>query len=198
MTPSVNDDNTMCSLYADDSYLWRSVRNLIFIFSELQKQINAISKWCNKWGFKINEDKTVAMIFTRKSVTKYSNLGIKINGRTLNIVNKVKFLGLIFDSRLTWKEHIQHLVSKSIAKINLLRSLTGQKWGAGKRSLLTIYRTLIRSRLDYGCQILYTASKRQLKQLDTIQHTCLRICCGAMKSTSFMLSSRNAARCLFH
>src|SRR6218665_2045895 len=65
----------------------------------------------------------------------------------------------------------------------LLRSLTGQKWGASKRSLLTIYRTLNRSRLDYECQILYTASKRLLKQLDTIQHTCLRICCGAMKST---------------
>src|SRR6218665_3621814 len=64
-----------------------------------------------------------------------------------------------------------------------VRSLTGQKWGASKRSLLTIYRTLIRSRLDYGCQILYTASKHLLKQLDTIQHTCLRICCGAMKST---------------
>ena len=132
----------MCSLYADDSAVWRSGRNLTFIFSELQKQINAISKWCNKWGFKINEDKTVVMIFTRKSVTKYSNLGIKINGKTLNIVDKVKFLGLIFDSRLTWKEHIQHLVNKSKAKINLLRSLTGQKWEACKRSLLTIYRTL--------------------------------------------------------
>src|SRR6218665_49385 len=125
--PSVNDHNTRCSLYADDSAVWGSGRNLTFIFRELQKQINATSKWCNKWGFKINEDKTVVMIFTRKTVAKYSNLGIKINGKTLNIVDKVKFIGLIFDSRLTWKEHIQHLVNKSKVKINLLRSLTGQK-----------------------------------------------------------------------
>ena len=33
--PSVNDNSTMCSLYADDSVLWRSGRNLTFIFSEL-------------------------------------------------------------------------------------------------------------------------------------------------------------------
>jgi len=72
----------MCSLYADDSAVWRSRRNLTFIFNELQKQINAISNGCNKWGFKLNWDKTVMMIFTRKSAAKYSNLSIKIYGKT--------------------------------------------------------------------------------------------------------------------
>ena len=181
--PASNDNKTMCSLYADDSALWKTGKNLNFIFIELQKQMNKISKWCNKWGFKINEEKTVMMIFTRKSISKYSNLNIKINNKVIKIVDKVKFLGLIFDPRLTWKEHIKHLADKSKSKINLLRSLTGQNWGASKKSLLAIYRTLIRSRLEYGCHVLYTASKGVLKQLDTIQASCLRICCGAMIST---------------
>ena len=36
------------------------------------------------------------MIFTKENVAKYSNLGIKINGKTLTTVDKVKFFGLIF------------------------------------------------------------------------------------------------------
>ena len=151
--PTANDNETQMSLYADDSAVWRSGRNIQFIIKELQQQMDAISKWCRKWGFKINEDKTVYMVFTRKS------------------------------SRMTWGGHIDYIVEKSKRKINLLRSLTGQSWGASKTSLLKIYRSLIRSRLDYGCSVIYTASENQLKKLDVIQSTCLRICCGAMRTT---------------
>ena len=63
---------------------------------------------------------------------------------------------------------------------DLMKSVAGNKWGASKIALLTIYRTLIRSRLDYGCEAYYTASKTQLARLDQIQFICLRIYCGAL------------------
>jgi len=49
----------------------RIIIGMLKISNELEKQIKAISKWCNKWGFKINEDKTVVMIFTRKSADEF-------------------------------------------------------------------------------------------------------------------------------
>ena len=51
-------------------------------------------------------------------------------------------------------------------------------------ALLTIYKALVRSRLDYGSEAFYTAADTQLKRLDTIQGKCLRLACGAMRSTA--------------
>src|SRR6218665_1181665 len=89
------------------------------------------------------------MIFTRKRVAKYSNLGIKINGKTLNMVDKVKFLGLIFDSRISKQNQSQN---KFVKKPNRPEVGSQQEVVIGNLG----YITLIRSRLDYGCQILYT------------------------------------------
>ena len=61
-----------------------------------------------------------------------------------------------------------------------MRYLSGTKFGADKKTLMTIYKTLIRSKLNYGCQ----ANPSQLKRLDVIQATALRIATGAYKSTT--------------
>ena len=123
------------------------------------------------------------MIFTKKRNTNPKNTRIQINDIPIKFVSTVKFLGLIFDSKLTWNDHIQYLLDKSKSKINLLRSLSGHTWGASKKAMMSIYRALIRSRLDYGSQIFHTASKSALGKLETIQTTCLRLSCGAIRTT---------------
>ena len=64
-----------------------------------------------------------------------------------------------------------------------MRNVSAQSWGASKKALLTLYKALVRSRLDYGCEAFYSAPTSQLQRLDNIQHKCLRLCCGAMVST---------------
>ena len=71
--------------------------------------------------------------------------------------HQVKFLGVIFDRKLNWKAHIGYVVDRCKKVLNVMRSLTGQRWGADKRSLLMIYRALIRSKMDYACQAYDTA-----------------------------------------
>ena len=62
--------------------------------------------------------------------------------------------------------------------------MTGHHWGAGKQSMLKIYRTLIRPKMEYAMEIFYTANKASWKKLEIIQSTCLRLACGAMRSTA--------------
>jgi hypothetical protein len=102
---------------------------------------------------------------------------------TTENVKHSKLLGLIFDQTLTWREHIKYVAAKARKSINLLVTLKGQTWGSNKSSLLQIYRSIIRSKFDYGSELLYTASNANLKILDSIQHGCLSICCGAAKTT---------------
>ena len=71
-------------------------------------------------------------------------------------------------------------------RLNLLRTLCGTWWGGHPQTLLTLYRVLIRSVLDYGSFIYATASKSRLAVLDRLQNRGLRICLGAMRSTNTM------------
>ena len=65
-----------------------------------------------------------------------------------------------------------------------MRAVAGNTWGTNKKVLLTIYRSLIRSVLDYGAIAYYSASESTKSRLDVIQHKALRIACGAFCSTS--------------
>jgi len=178
------EQNTETSLFADDSAIWRSGRNLVNIQNQLQKDIDKIGIWCNMWGFKLNEKKTIAMVFSRSYQNRQEKLKLSINGIEINTVTTAKFLGITFDQELHWTEHIQNIVNNCKARINLLRSLTGQDWGAGKYTLLRIYRTLIRPRLDYGLELFHTATKSNWKKLEVLQNVCLKIACGSMRGSA--------------
>jgi len=182
--PSPMDAKTLSSIFADDSATWRSGRNLKLLNDKLQHHLDRVSEWSQQWGFKLSETKTVAILFTRSHRVDESAITLSINGTPLKVEKTAKFLGVVFDRQLTWKPHITHVTDKAKKVTNLLRNVSGQTWGASKKSLLTIYRTLIRSRIEFGCEVYHTAPKSQLKRLDTMQSQCLRRCCGAFCSTA--------------
>ena len=171
------------SIYADDCAAWKVGRNLKQLSKSIQGYLDQIIKWTETWGFKLNTDKSVAVLFTNSK--KFQNsINLTIQGKTLKVEKEAKFLGVTYDRQLTWKTHITNIVEKSKKAFQLMRNVAGHNWGASKRALLTIYRALVRSRLDYGAEAFYTASRSQLKRLDEIQSKCLRVCCRAFKTTA--------------
>jgi ribonuclease HI len=173
--------NVETSLFADDSCVFKSGKNLDQIVKTVQENLDKIAQWCDLWGFKINTEKTVAVLFTHRIDRIETNL--TINGKIVKVEKTAKFLGVIFDSKLTWNAHIEFIEQKCKKRLNLMRMISGQAWGASKKSLLMIYRALIRSVLDYGSIAYNTASAASKQRLDRIQHAALRIACGAFKNT---------------
>ena len=68
-------------------------------------------------------------------------------------------------------------------KLNLLKVLAHTDWGADRCVLLRLYRTLIRSKLDYGCIVYGSARKSYLQMLDTVHHQGLRLALGAFRTS---------------
>ena len=92
-----------------------------------------------------------------------------------------RFLGVYFDTTLTWAEHIEKVVGKCKKVLNVMRCLTGKEWVDGRSSLRTIYVELIRSVIDYGSKAYGSAARTSLERLDVIQG--LRICSGAFRTS---------------
>ena len=63
--------------------------------------------WCAKWRNKLNPEKTKVIIFSRSVLIRKTELNLKLYGKTLKIYPEVKFLGITFDSQLTFKNTLR-------------------------------------------------------------------------------------------
>ena len=104
-----------------------------------------------------------------------------LHGAGIPVVVQYKFLGVIFDRKLSFIPHINHLKAKCQKALQLLRVVAHTDWGADKSTLLKLYRSLVRSKLDYGCFIYGSARKAYLRCLDSIHLLGLRI--GALRTS---------------
>ena len=69
----------------------------------------------------------------------------------------MKYLGVIFDQRLTWKLHINDLVRRCQKPFMIMEKVSKQDWGGDRASLKLLYFALIRSKIDYA-SFLYSSA----------------------------------------
>ena len=92
-------------------------------------------------------------------------------------MEKVKFLGIIFHRKLSFFPHLCYLKNKCAKDLNLLRVIARTSY-ADQQTVLHLYRSLIRSKLDYGCVVYGAARDSYLQMLDLIQNHALQLCLG--------------------
>jgi hypothetical protein len=67
---------------------------------------------CSEVRLSVNPDKTGLIAFTRKRKLQ-GFFEPQLSGVKLSLSGSVKYLGVILDSRLNWKEHVQVKVTKA-------------------------------------------------------------------------------------
>ena len=149
---------------------------------KVQLAINQISSWANKKGFKFSTSKSVVVHFCRIRGV-HPDPDLYLYDQRISCVEEARFLGLIFDKRLTWMPHLKMLKTKCLNAMKILNVLSHTNWGADRQTLLRLYRALILSKLNYGCEIYSSASRHSLKVLDSIHHSGIRFATGAFRSS---------------
>lgn len=169
-------------LYVDDLVIYTSSQYIPSIERRLQTSISRIEQWTKTNGFKFSTQKTVATHFHRKRGLQ-TEPSLFLYGNPIIFKSSTKYLGMIFDQRLRWTDHITMLKTKTTKALNILKCLSNTKWGGDRTTLLRLYRSIIRSKIDYGCFVYWTASKNQLQRLDPVHNAAIRICTGAFRSS---------------
>ena len=171
-----------CSLYVDDFLICYRSKHIHTIERQLQQCLNKIQKWALENGFKFSKTKTQCMHFCQLR-RLHNDPVLKLDGVEIPVVDQYKFLGVIFDRKLSFIPHINYLKAKCHKALQLLRVVAHTDWGADKSTLLKLYRSLVRSKLDYGCFIYGSARKSYLRCLDSIHHLGLRLALGALRTS---------------
>ena len=155
-------------LYADDVLLYRVISNEADTIC-LQNDLFTLENWANTWQIKFNPSKCIHVAITRKKTSiKHC---YQIHSQQIQQSNSAKYLGVVIDQHLTWKEHVNNICSKAIkAKAFLQRNL--HQCPASVKS--NCYTSLVRPILEYAAVVWSPHLQCQKNQIEKIQRSAAR------------------------
>ena len=169
------------SLYADDVALWITSDSIKIAESCMQKALDALNRWAQTWKMKINEEKTTYTVFSL--AYKLQAVTLNMQGKRLKQDNHPVYLGLTLDQRLTWAGQIEKSTLRAKLRMNMMRRISGSRWGADLSVLKKLYTARVRPVMEYGVTAWNTAANCHLKKINTVQNQAMRIMTGGIKST---------------
>jgi hypothetical protein len=162
---------THLALFADDTCIYATEEHERRLFNKFQSGLTAVGSWCQRWNIKINEGRSQAIYFSRRSRMPEDDL--QLNGRNIPFVNSVKYLGVTFDRRMTWRLHIKKTAAKSLGTYIRTYSIFRSKHLSVNIKLI-MYRGQIRSIMTYACPTWKFSADTHLMKRQPLQNKVLR------------------------
>jgi len=184
----LNEAGYLAIGYADDIAILISGAFEEVLSSVMSMAFRIVEEWCSESGLSVNPDKTGLILFTRKRKLLALQMPI-LFGTHLKLTDKVKYLGVILDNRLEWREHIEERTKKALRIFWQCRTTFGKKWGLKPAVLYWMYRAIVRPILIYGCMV--WASQTELRVVQKKMNQVQRLAC--LSITGVMTSTPTAA-----
>ena len=140
----------------------------IKINSELQN----LHQWCCINKLSINPSKTnIIIIPPEQTNATIPHLHLISNGSAINIVDSSKYLGVVIDNKLNFKQHIKMIEGKVARFVGILSKL---KHFFSQNIMLQLYYALVHPFLSYGIIIWGTTYPTYIKRLKSLQNRAIR------------------------
>ena len=149
-------------IYADDCKILRSISSVSDARS-LQLDINCLDNWCKAWKLRINPCKTVAVRYTNNK--RLVDFVYTLGTENIAWVSEHNDLGVIFDNKLTFNAHIDHVVSKGMRTLGLLYRFSEIR---NVRALKLFYSACVLPILLYASPIWATACQSNLVKVEKV------------------------------
>ena len=80
-------------------------------------------------------------------------------GGVIPVVSEVEFLGVTFDSRLTWEPQTRKVTSRAYKRLNLIRAIASESQKHNPEMLMTLYTSIIRPIFEYSSIVSVTQNQ---------------------------------------
>lgn len=141
----VENVSSYVSLFVDDAKFTRRVKGTEDC-EELQRDIDKVWEWSNRWQMEFNSGKCKKMEFgksNRRCIYNY-----KMGNETINKTTREKDLGVIFSENLSPEKHINKITGETLSLLRNIRVAFAYLDIEMMRKIIT---TMIRPRLEYAC-----------------------------------------------
>jgi len=140
----------------------------------IEMRLNKLETWFFRWRLTLATNKCNYIIFSQNKKTK-EQIDLSINGKEIKLEDQITFLGIRFDKFLSFKYQVQYIKDTCQKRINALKVIKYGGWKLSDCVLLNIYKTLVRSVIDYSLFFFSILSPQAQTELQTIQNDCIRI-----------------------
>ena len=155
------------ALYADDFCFWECGSDITLLNQLCQRSLFSVQLVWRMWVQNLWHQICGGTIHkeTRSSTHFLDSAGRypPTNAARIPVLRNPKLGLLTFQRNGSFSKHVQNVAAKCRARLNVIRMLKGTSWGAGKRSLLTVCRSLVRSVIEYGMEAYFFTSPSLLK-----------------------------------
>ena len=173
---SVVSSQSSLILYADDACLYSSNETFEGAVTQLQQDINSVTSWYSENLMALNGQKSAFLLFPKFRDTEDTSIyTVSVNNVILSPSPHVRYLGVLIDSRLSWKPQMDNVIRKVGRKIGVLYRCHRLLSNAAR---LAFVRSVIQPDLDYGAAVWADGSAGVISRLAQIEKRYLRCLAG--------------------
>jgi hypothetical protein len=169
-----SDPSISYHLYADDTQLYISFSSSdsIASLSKLSTTLESVYCWLVSNRLSVNPSQTeFILVGTPQQRSKIASSSVSFCTYTLTPTAQARNLGVIFDSDLSFKQHISSICSSSFYHIRQLRQIRSS---LDTNSAIALANSLVSSKLDYCNSLLYGLPASSLNRLQRVQNSLAR------------------------
>ena len=155
---------SFCKIFADDTKVYNSSYN----HSQIQKDLNEIYAWSDKWQLPFNAGKCKCMHFGQNNPEHTYFL----NDTQICDCKEEKDLGITFDPTLKFKIHINNIVSKGNQIVGLIKRNFDY---LDNENLSLLYKSLVRPHLEYGQSVWSPFLINEQNSLEKVQRRATKL-----------------------
>ena len=115
-----------------------------------QQYLTEINQWTINQKMQINESKTKAMLINFPNQHQFTTR-LQLKGKSIDVVEKIKILGVTVTNKLDWSENTSILVKKVNQCMQLLRSVWG--FGCSNKEMVHLWKLFCLSVLEQSCVV---------------------------------------------
>ena len=127
--------------------------------------------WCAKWRIKLNLENHILQVQTHQN----NRTQPKTVWRDTKSLSSSEFLGITFDSQLTFKPHFEDILDCCNTRYHRLKLLANKKWGPSLSSLIQIYKQCVRPIFEYGSLSTITTLDNIISKIQWLQNKFIRL-----------------------
>lgn len=179
--------------YADDVIWLAAAKSADRARSALERELPGANEWSSTHRTPLDLAKTQYILFApRSKPNRDVETPLQWDGRNINSAKVIKYLGVMLDSKLDFKEQLTVMIRRGYAAAASIGRLANTRRGISTKQFLMLFKTHVCAATDYASHIWInpyqkrkgkTAKSKCIRTLELLQNQMLRKALGAVRTT---------------